>query len=46
MRVLSVDDLGYSDKGGNLFLVYQQQKENMASKGPVGSLNSMGLGGI
>lgn len=46
MRVLSVDDLGYSDKGGNLFLVYQRQKENIANKCPIGSLNSMGLGGI
>jgi hypothetical protein len=46
MRVLSVDDLGYSDKGGNLFLVYQQHKENMASKNPAGSLTNLGIGGI
>ena len=46
MRVLSVDDLGYSDKGGNLFLVYQQQKENMATKSPPGTLGNLGIGGI
>lgn len=46
MRVLSVDDLGYSDKGGNLFLVYQQRKENMATKSPPGTLGNLGIGGI
>lgn len=46
MRVLSVDDLGYSDKSGNLFLVYQQQKENMATKSPPGTLGNLGIGGI
>ena len=30
MRVLSVNDLGFSHKGGNLFLVYLQQKEQFA----------------
>jgi hypothetical protein len=33
MRVLSVEDLGYEDRGGNLFLAYQQQKERLASLG-------------
>jgi hypothetical protein len=46
MRVLSVDDLGYDEKGGNLFLVYQQQKEQLASLNKGGSLSQFGIGGI
>jgi hypothetical protein len=46
MRVLSVDDLGYDEKGGNLFLVYQQQKEQLASMNNGGSLSQFGIGGI
>jgi hypothetical protein len=46
LRVLSVDDLGYDDKGGNLFLVYQQQKEQLAALSQGGSLSSLGIGGI
>src|SRR5438270_7204215 len=30
MRVLSVDDLGFNEKGGSLYLSYQQQKEQLA----------------
>ena len=46
MRVLSVDDLGYDDKGGNLFLVYQRQKERLSAMNQGGSLSGLGLGGI
>ncbi len=46
MRVLSVDDLGYDEKGGNLFLVYQQQKEQLASLNNGGPLSQFGIGGI
>jgi hypothetical protein len=46
MRVLSVDDLGFDEKGGNLFLVYQQQKERLASLNQSGTLGGLGLGGI
>src|SRR5580658_4343449 len=46
MRVLSVDDLGYDEKGGNLFLVYQQQKERLAALNQGGTLSGLGLGGI
>jgi hypothetical protein len=28
MRVLSIDDLNFNDKGGSLYMVYQQQKES------------------
>ena len=46
MRVLSVDDLGFDDKGGNLYMVYQQQKEQLASMAQGGSLAALGIGGI
>jgi hypothetical protein len=46
MRVLSVDDLGFDDKGGNLFMVYQQQKEKLASMNPSGTFSDLGIGGI
>ncbi len=46
MRVLSVDDLGFAHKGGNLFMVYQQQKERLAAMGPGGALGQLGIRGI
>lgn len=46
MRVLSVDDLGFGDKGGNLYMTYQQQKERLSSLAPVGTFGSLGIGGI
>jgi hypothetical protein len=46
MRVLSVDDLGFSEKGGSLYLAYQKQKEQLAGKNRGGALGVLGLGGI
>ncbi len=46
LRVLSVDDLGFDDKGGNLFMVYQQQKERLASLSRGGTFGDLGIGGI
>jgi hypothetical protein len=46
MRVLSVDDLGFNEKGGSLYLAYQQQKEQLAGKSPGAALGVFGLGGI
>lgn len=46
MRVLSVFDVGFDNKGGNLFLRYQKQKESLATKLPSGSFSSLGIGGI
>jgi Contractile injection system tube protein len=46
MRVLSVDDLGFDDKGGNLFMVYQQQKERFAAINRGGSFGDLGISGI
>ncbi len=46
MRVLSVTDLGYDNKGGSLFMAYQQLKEQLAAKNSAGALGMLGLGGI
>ncbi len=46
MRVLNVDDLGFDHKGGNLFIVYQQQKERLASMNQGGGLSALGIRGI
>lgn len=46
LRVLSVDDLGFSHKGGNLFMGYLQAKERLAGRLAAGGLESFGLGGL
>jgi hypothetical protein len=46
MRVLSVSDLGFDNKGGSLFLAYQQQKEQLAGKSLGGALSLLGIRGI
>ena len=45
LRVLSVDDLGFSHKGGSLFIAYQQQKERLASMATEDTLSLLGIGG-
>jgi hypothetical protein len=46
MRVLSVDDLGFDHKGGNLYMAYQQLKEQLATKLKQGTLSTLGVGEI
>ena len=46
MRVLSIDDLGFSSKGGSLYMIYQQNKERLAQAATGGSLPALGLTGI
>jgi hypothetical protein len=46
MRVLSVDDLGFTHKCGSLFMAYLQQKERFASMNKGGGLKAFGTGGI
>ncbi len=46
MRVLNVNDLGFSHKGGSLFMTYLQQKEQLAAKNQGGALSALGIGGI
>lgn len=46
MRVLNVNDLGFSHKGGSLFMSYLQQKEQLAKKLSDSSFVSLGISGI
>lgn len=43
LRVLSIDDLFFSDKGGSLYMAYQRQKESLARLHQSGSLGALGL---
>lgn len=43
MRVLSVDDLGFDHKGGNLYMGYHQQKERLAAMFASGTLQELGI---
>ena len=45
LRVLSVNDLGFDHKGGNLFMNYLQMKENLRSTSG-GSLSALGITGL
>jgi hypothetical protein len=46
MRVLSVDDLGFSHKGGSLFMTYLQAKEQLAAMSAGGAFGTLGIGGV
>ncbi len=46
MRVLSVDDVGFTHKAGSLFMSYLQQKEGLRAKAQSGTLGALGLTGI
>lgn len=46
MRVLTVDDLGFDVKGGNLFISYLQAKEQLAAKNRAGTFGALGITGI
>jgi hypothetical protein len=46
MTVLTVDDLGFDQKGGGLFLAYLQSKEQFAAQNQPGSFGTLGIGGI
>lgn len=46
MRVLSVNDVGFSHKAGTLFMGYLRAKEQLAKKAPGGQLSALGLGSV
>jgi hypothetical protein len=46
MRVLSVNDVGFDEKAGSLYMVYQQQKERLARLAPRVSVASLGVDNI
>jgi hypothetical protein len=43
MRVLSVSDLGFDHRGGNLYMTYQQQLEQLAQLSRSGALGDLGI---
>jgi hypothetical protein len=46
MRVLSVDDIGFSHPGGHIFMSYLTNKQQLASKATSVALSVLGLGGL
>jgi hypothetical protein len=46
MRVLSIDDVGFAHKGGSMFMIYLQQKEQLARRSQAGALSTLGIGSI
>jgi hypothetical protein len=46
MRVLNVDDLGFSHPGGRLFMTYLNNKQQLATKVPPVALSVLGIGSI
>lgn len=43
MRVLSVDDVGFGHRAGSLYMAYQQQKEQLATRSLAGELRTLGV---
>jgi hypothetical protein len=46
MRVLNVDDLGFSHPGGRMFMTYLTNKQQLASQARSVALSVLGLGGL
>ena len=46
MRVLNVDDLGFNNPGGQMFLSYLTNKEQLATQAGTVALSVLGLGGL
>ena len=46
LRVLSVDDLGFNHRGGNIYMAYQKSKETLAQLDGGVTLNTFGIGAI
>jgi hypothetical protein len=46
LRVLSIDDLNFNEKGGSLYMIYQQQKEALAKVYQGGTFAALGIRGI
>lgn len=46
LRVLTVDDLIFSDKSGSLYMTYQRQKENLGAKFQGGTFSALGISGV
>ena len=46
MRVLNVNDVGFDNKAGRLFMAYLRTKEQLSQLAPSGTLSGLGITGI
>ena len=46
LRVLTVDDLGFDTRAGNIFMAYLRNKEQLAARHKAGGLGALGLAGL
>jgi hypothetical protein len=46
LRVMSTDDLGFSHRGGALFMAHLRRREQLAGKVDAATLSSLGLNGL
>jgi hypothetical protein len=46
LRVLNVDDLGFSSPGGHMFMTHLGNKEQLASQATSAAISVLGLGGL
>jgi hypothetical protein len=46
LRVLSIDDLFFADRGGSLYMAYQRQKETLAQLYQYGTFGALGIRGL
>lgn len=46
LRVLTVDDIGFTSVAGSIYMTYQQRKEQLAARSPAGSLSAFGISGV
>ena len=46
LRVLTIDDLNFNDKGGSLYMTYQQRKESLANLFQGGTFGALGITGV
>ncbi|HEV7588183.1 MAG TPA: hypothetical protein VGO40_08615 [Longimicrobium sp.] len=46
LRVLTVDDVGFGHRAGDLFMSYLRGREQLVARAPAGTLSSFGIGGI
>jgi hypothetical protein len=46
MRVLTIDDIAFEERGGGLFMSYLKAKEQLASQSKSGAFAALGIGGL
>jgi len=46
LRTLTVDDLGFTHKGGSLFMAYMKSRERLASKAATTGFDALGIRGL